>query len=127
MGIYTLKNKVLRWSVMSIWLFYIVYLNLFLSPYHAKTDFKSTFIEINKIARSDDFVYSETPISFLESTYYYKFPNKVFIYNPDDISIPYYIGISVVFSDISKTTLPQAYSKTFFIKDNAEYEIRFAI
>lgn len=122
-GIWSIKNKNIRYISGFIWLTFVIFFNIIAAPYHKKTDFKSTFAEINKILQKDDFVYAKTPIGFLESAYYSKNTDKTFLYNPNNITIPYYIGITVVFPDISQTTLPTAPSRTFLVNDDASYEL----
>lgn len=122
-GIWSIKNNRLRAATAALWTAFIVLVNLISPPYHKKTDFKSTFAEINRLANTSDFIYSKTPISFLESVYYYRNSDHVFIHNPDNISIPYYIGITVVFPNASRLSFPPKPSKTYLISDNAGYEI----
>lgn len=123
MGIWCLKNSILRASIASLWIILILLVNIILVPYHKKTDFKSAFTEINSQAGKDDFLYTKTPIALLESAYYYQYPANVFVYNPNNITIPYYIGVSVIFPQISKNSLPASPSRTFFIDDDANYEL----
>lgn len=122
-GIWSVKNKMLRTLSMAFWLVLITVINIVFPQYHKKTDFKSTFAEINKMADSSDFVYAKTPIGFLESTYYFKNKGNAFVYNPNGISIPNYIGVNVVFPDISRSTLPTSPSRTFMIADDATFEL----
>lgn len=122
-GIWSVKSKMLRTLSMAFWLIIIVVINILFPPYHQKTDFKSAFIEINKMANSSDFVYAKTPIGFLESAYYFKNKDNTFVYNPNGISIPNYIGVNVVFPDISRSTLPTPPSRTFMIADDATFEL----
>ncbi|MCL4339092.1 glycosyltransferase family 39 protein [Patescibacteria group bacterium] len=122
-GVWNIKNKMLKNASMAFWLILVLGVNLYLPPYHSKTDFKTAFREINKIASTNDYVYSKTPIGFLESAYYFKNDGKVFVYNPNHISIPYYIGVNVVFPNASKTTFPPYPARTFLVNDDASYEM----
>lgn len=121
--IFSIKNKIIRLLTASLWLIFVIILNIIISPHHKKTDFKTTFMEINKKASQNDFVYTKTPISFLESAYYYKFPNRVFVFNPNNIAIPDYIGINAIFPQVSRASLPPSPSRIFFIADDASYEV----
>lgn len=123
LGIWSFKNKITRYFLASLWLALIIFINLYLPFYNRKTDFKTTFSEINRIASKDDYVFSKTPIGFLESAYYYNHQDQVYVYNPEGIKIPYYIGISVVFPNISKSSFPSLPAKTFLLNDNASYDI----
>lgn len=123
LGIWSIKNKIVKSFSAALWLFFIILLNLTTPFYHKKTDFKTTFAEINKIATPNDFVYVKTPIGFLESAYYFRNQKKVFVYNPNNITIPNYIGVNVVFSNVSKSTFPPPLARTFLINDDASFEI----
>lgn len=123
LGVFSIKNKLLRNVVMIGWLIFVIGFNITIIPYHKKTDFKLTFAEINKKATSYDFVYSKTPIGFLESAYYYVVPEKVFVYNPNRVTIPNYIGITAVLKDPSAQNFPPPPSRTFLVADDASYEV----
>lgn len=123
LGIWHLKNNIFKVLSASAWLITVLIINMILVPYHKKTDFKSTFADINYRSGKEDFVYTKTPIAYLESAYYYKNPDKVFVYNPNNIKIPDYIGITVVFNQSSRTTLPPSPSKTYLIDDDANYQL----
>ncbi len=123
LGIWSIKNKIVKSASMIFWLILVIIINIFSPSYHKKADFKLTFKEINKIAVSSDYVYSKTPIGFLESAYYFQQKDKAFVYNPQGIVIPDYIGVNIVFPNISRSTLPYSPSRTFLISDNASFEL----
>ena len=77
------------------------------------------------MAREEDAVYAMTPIGFLESAYYFKYPNKTFVYNPNKVHIPNYIGVNVVYPDISRTDFPPPPSRVFLVNDDATFEVVF--
>ena len=79
--------------------------------------------EINKLAQKKDFVFTRTPIAYLESAFYYKNPSNSFVYNPQNIHIPNYIGVNVIFPDVSRSAFPQGPSKIFMVNDDASFEI----
>ncbi|MBI4990518.1 glycosyltransferase family 39 protein [Candidatus Gottesmanbacteria bacterium] len=123
LGIWSIKNKTLQSVFAILWLIFVIALNLIIPPYHKKTDFKTAFAEINKKALQDDFVYSKTPIGFLESAYYFRNINNIFVYNPNNVSIPNYIGVNVVFPNTSKSSFPFLPAKTFLVNDDASFEL----
>ncbi len=122
-SIASIKNSFIRSFLSALWIIFIILFNISITPYHKKIDFKTAFKEINIKAKKTDSVYSKTPIGFLESAYYYKYPNNTFVYNPYNIRIPNYIGVNLVFPNASKATFPRFPAKTFLIDDNASYEI----
>lgn len=122
-GIISIRNNNLRKLSAFAWLIFIIYFNLYTPPFREKTDFASTFKEINQLAQKKDFVFTRTPIAYLESAFYYKYPSNSFVYNPQNIHIPNYIGVNVIFPDVSRSTFPQGPSKTFMVNDDASFEI----
>jgi uncharacterized membrane protein len=123
LGIWVIKNKILKYASIILWLIFIIYFNIQIVPYHKKADFKGTFMEINKLAKDGDLVFTKTPIAYLESAYYNRQTNNTFIYNPNNIAVPNYIGINVVFPNISKASFPPSPSRTFLVFDDASYEM----
>ncbi len=123
LGIWNIRKRYIRWAVSFLWIIFLIFFNIYIVPYHKKTDFKTTFIEINRLAKPLDYVYAKTPIGFLESAYYYKETDRVFIYNPQNIAIPNYIGITSTFLNVSKTEFPPAPSRVFLVDDDANYEL----
>lgn len=119
----SLKFKILRTTAKVSWLVFVILINLYAAGYRKKTDFKMTISEINSLAKRGDFVYAETPIGFLETAYYFKDAKNVFIYNPNHVSIPSYIGVTVVFNDISRDSFPPPPSRTFVVADDASYKV----
>lgn len=122
-GIYSIRRRKIRLITAAAWIVFLVIVNIAAPPYRRKTDFKSMFEEINAKVESSDYAYTQTPIAYLESAYYYRYPNNLFVYNPKSITIPNYIGVTVVFPNVSRMSLPNAPSRTFFIYDDATYEI----
>lgn len=122
-GVWSIKNKLFRSGAIIFWLLLVTLINIFSPPMHKKTDFKSTFAEINKMATPSDFVYAKTPIGYLESAYYFKNKDRAFVYNLQGITIPDYIGVNVVFPKISRSSLPYSPSRTFLVADNASFEL----
>lgn len=122
-GIISIKNKTFRRIAAIFWLLFVVAFNIFIAPFKKKADFQSAFSEINKTANNNDQVFARTPIGFLESAFYYKNEKNTFVYNPKNIHIPDYIGVNVVFPNISKSQFPQYPVKVFMINDDGSYEI----
>jgi uncharacterized membrane protein len=122
-SVYLIQNKTLRTVFACIWFMFVLITNTVTPPYKKKTDFKTAFAQINSMAKSNDFVFAQTPIGFLESAYYFKDTNRVFVYNPQNIAIPYYIGANVVFPNSSKSEFPILPSRTFLVHDDARFEL----
>lgn len=123
LAIASIRSAMVRKATAAAWLLFCLGLNVFAVQFHRKTDFKTTFAEINSRAKPSDYVYTQTPIGYLESAYYYRTPEQVFIYNPDNIPVPYYIGVTVLFPDVTRAAFPSAPSTTYLVADDASYEV----
>ncbi len=122
LGIYNILNRRVRLAVSILWIFFSIMFNIQISPFHKKTDFKSLFNEINNHSTTKDFVFARTPIAYLESAYYYKYPLNTFIYNPNNISIPKYIGVTLIFPDVSRIDY-YSNARNFLVNDDATYQL----
>lgn len=122
-AIASFRRAFLRKVTAAIWLVFCLGMNSYAVQFHRKADFKSAFAEINAMAQPQDIVFAKTPIGYLESAYYYRDPDQVFVYNPAATPIPPYIGITVLFPDVSRTAFPPAPSTVFLVADDASYEI----
>ncbi|KKS98207.1 MAG: hypothetical protein UV73_C0003G0149 [Candidatus Gottesmanbacteria bacterium GW2011_GWA2_43_14] len=122
-GIFALKKKTRRY-LLAVSLFALtVYFNFYIVPFRKKTDFKSALREINASIEESDYIYTETPIAYLETAYYSQVPDKTFVYNPQNTAIPNYIGVNVIFDDVSRFTFPASFARTYLVKDDASFGI----
>lgn len=125
LAVWNIRNPRFRYLVCSLMIAFTIAVNIISPQFRKKTDFKTAFREINQRATNMDYAYAKTPIGFLETAYYFRNPEKVFVYNPKNTRIPNYIGVTVVFPNASKPELPTAPSVTYMIADDANYEIIF--
>lgn len=122
-AIFSIRNKSLRNLLMGLWLVFVLIINIITPQFHKKVDFRSTIVEIAKLAKPTDYVYSQTPLSYFESAFYYPNKEKVFIYNPQNIAVPNYIGTAVIAKNKSVIDFPQFPSRTFLIHDDGSFEM----
>jgi uncharacterized membrane protein len=122
-SIFLIQRPWIRKSMMVLSLLGIIGFDVWIAPYHKKTDFRTPFNEINAIANTNDVIFTKTPIGQLESAFYFNDPNRVYVYNPNQTGIPNYIGVTVVFPDSSRDSFPPPPGRTFLVDDNANYEM----
>lgn len=123
LGIWSIRDKKVRKAVMCLWMILILLMNIFASQFHKKVDFRSTTLEITKLAKSTDYVYAQTPLSYFETAFYFPRRDKVYIYNPKNIAVPYYIGTAVISKDRSIADFPPSPARTYLIHDDGSYEM----
>lgn len=104
-------------------LLFTVYANIYAAPYHRKTDFKTAFAEITNIWKKDDIVLAETPLNYYESLYYSPDPTQVYLFNPQGITPPRYVGSVGMPKNRWESDIPLFPQRAFMIHDDGTYEI----
>ena len=98
-------------------------LNIFMTPFHRKVDFAQTFAEIEEIKKPEDIILAKNPLSYYESHYYTDTKNSVFLYNPDALTPPRYVGNIGMPESRWKTEYPRAPHRAFLIDADGSYTI----
>lgn len=123
-GIWSIKSKTMRITAMMLWLALVIFLDFTSAlDFHKKTDVRSTIMEIAKLAKPQDAVYAQTPLVYFESAFYYPRKDRVFIYNPQNIAVPKYIGTAVIPKNKSAMDFPESPARTFLVKNDGSYEV----
>lgn len=79
--------------------------------------------EINYLAKPNDMILSQTPLTIFEAKYYSRDQNQVFLYNPERRTIPEYVGKNLIDKMKQTTVFPFYPKRAFLIHDDATYEI----
>lgn len=97
-------------------LFAIVFYNLWIAPYIAKFDYRTSADSIKGVLEKKDIVVATDPIHFFEVKYYFlDTSSKIYLYNPQEKSIPSYIGAALIKKEDIITKLPA--DKTVYLID----------
>lgn len=123
LGISSIKNQLVRNIFAIFFLLFTIFFNCWFPPLHKKLDLRMTIREIEKLAKSSDLVFSQTPLTFFEATYYTPDRSRVFLYNPKRIEIPYYAGHNLITKEKWVDTFPEYPRKAFLIHDDGTYEV----
>lgn len=118
-----LPSKILRRLLMSFFFSLSVFFLFFLPKYIKKVDIRSTFQAVNKLARKDDLVYAKSPLVFFESTYYFQDKKRVFLYNPDYVRLPGFLGTVLMPPSKNAATFPVFPGRVFMIYENGDYQL----
>lgn len=118
----SISNLILR-RILTLFFFSIFLYTLYFMPFYIKkVDIKSTFKEVNSFAGQSQ-VYANTPLVFFESVYYFQNPQNVYLYNPDHIPLPVYVGAVLIPQSIHKDSFPEYPQKTIMIYEDGHYEV----
>lgn len=99
------------------------YLLFFLPPFIKKVNIRDTFLEVNSVLRQDDLVIARTPLVFFESLYYSPDRSRVFLYNPDMITLPAYLGNVLIPVNKHIASFPTYPKRAFMVYENGSYEL----
>lgn len=122
-GITSLKNKLLSLvatgSIVSIFIFYLFYL----PKYIKKVDIRTTFFYINNLRRNNDLILARSPLVLFESLYYANDRSKVFLYNPDQVVLPGYLGTVLIPQEKQMANLPIYPQRAFMVYEDGNFEL----
>ncbi|KKR34156.1 MAG: hypothetical protein UU37_C0001G0033 [Candidatus Gottesmanbacteria bacterium GW2011_GWA2_41_12] len=110
-----LKSASMILTIMSVFLF-----NLWFADKHPKNNYRSMMANIWKNSSGKGLIMTDS-ISFFESYYYYPDRNKVFLYNPQKVTLPRYLGTSAIPNDKMINKLP-ASDEIYLIHGDGTYD-----
>jgi len=123
LGILTIPWKKIRILstvfLLSLSVFFLIYLPAFIK----KVNIRNTFALVNKLARSDDLILARSPLVFFESLYYSQDRSRVFLYNPNRVQLPGYLGITLIPISKQTDTFPTYPKRAFMIYENGDFEL----
>lgn len=115
------KNLILR-RFMYVFILFFALTNFYAAPFHKKTDFKTTFEEISLLIQDGDEIYANTPLNYYESLYYAPNPENVYLYNPENIVPPRFVGGIGIQHQKWRKRFPSFPKRAFLIYNNGEFE-----
>lgn len=116
----SISAKRVRLALAGILLFSTFSVNFIAVSFHRKVPIRNAFKEINALLRDEDVVYAETPLIFYESLYYTR-GHKVYLYNPNRITPPRYVGSGGMPETIWATSAPPFPKRAFMVRENGEF------
>ena len=119
------KNKLLQKLMAGALLLFVIGFNLWYPSRHAKKDIRSTMYEINALAGSKDIILVDSPLLLFETLYYSTNPSRVYWYNPEGETFPWYIGDILFSSKQVARELPPYPIHAFIIQKDTSFEITY--
>ncbi len=102
-----------------------IFLLYYLPGYIKKTDIRSTFIDIKTRSNSDDLIYATSPLVYFESVYYFGDESRVFLYNPNMVKLPGYLGNVLMPEAKYRTEFPLPGKRVFLVNEDASFSILY--
>jgi|SRR3989344_3704362 len=118
----TLKNTRAQKLITFTCMVLLIGANVLTVAFHRKTPIRTAFAEISMLLKSGDSVYAASPLIYYEALYYVS-KAPVFLYNPDGISMPRYVGSIGMPPDTWKSEFPRFPNRAFTIAENGSYTI----
>lgn len=100
-----------------------IFLLYYFPGYIKKTDIRSTFADIKSRANEGDLVYATSPLVYFESVYYFGDESRVFLYNPDMVKLPGYLGNILMPESKYRAVFPPLNGQVFLVNDDASFSI----
>lgn len=97
--------------------------NVIAIDFHRKVDIRSTFQNAMPLIDQNTVIYAETPLVFYESLYYAPPKTNVYLYNPDRITPPRYVGSEGMPEEVWKDTFPVFPHKAVMIEEDGGFRV----
>ncbi|MEK7544173.1 MAG: hypothetical protein AAB557_04845 [Patescibacteria group bacterium] len=99
--------------------------NVWYPSQHAKLDIRATIQEVNTLKKNGDIILAQSPLIFFETIYYSNDPSRVFLYNPQNIPFPWYVGGVLVSPDQMVADFPLYPTRAFLVAEDGSYSIAY--
>lgn len=119
-----LKNKLRQKVVFGLFLIANIYLTSYMVPHHTKVNIRRTFEEIIPRLNPGDEVYAQTPLVYYESVYYTPQQFPVYLWNPNKITPPRFVGSVGMPESVWVAAYPQFPNRAFVVQEDASYQIQ---
>ncbi|HCM37311.1 MAG: hypothetical protein UV61_C0006G0164 [Candidatus Gottesmanbacteria bacterium GW2011_GWB1_43_11] len=119
---YLLRPKLKNWVGWSLVILTIL-IDLFAVSFHRKVDLRTTFTQVLPLLQPGDLVYAQTPLVYYETLYYVGKSAPVFLYNPQRITPPRYVGSVGMPESAWATSYPFFPRRAFTISESGSFRI----
>ncbi|MBI4058255.1 glycosyltransferase family 39 protein [Candidatus Gottesmanbacteria bacterium] len=96
---------------------------LYFAPYHIKIPIRDTFQTITPILDPYDMIYAASPLVYYESLYYAPQGIPVYLYNPEKITPPRFVGSIGMPPSTWRSDIPVFPNQAFMINEDGSYKI----
>lgn len=97
--------------------------NFWAVNFHRKVNIRDSFINIRSAIKSGDEIYVNSPLVFFETLYYAPDDINVYLYNPQKITMPKYVGSDAMSENVWRTSFPKEPDRAFLVEESGLYKI----
>jgi uncharacterized membrane protein len=123
LAISAIRNQLVQKIVAAACLLFVVWVNWWYPPQHAKLPIRDTMQQINLMVKNNDVIYADNPIIYLETKYYAKDRTRAFLYNPQQGSFPWFIGDAIVDQSNMAVDYPMYPDRAFIVHADGTFDI----
>ncbi len=124
-AIETIRHRVIQYGIATVLILFSAGFNLWYPNKHAKVNIRQTFQEVNMLMGKEDIVMAGSPLVLFESIYYAKDPTRVYLYNPQNVAFPHYVGDAIVQPSQMLQEFPFYPSRAFLIREDGSFDITY--
>lgn len=121
------SNKTLQKILAASAIVGVVGFNFWYPNKHAKLPIRDTINQINLLKEEDDVILAASPLIFFESMYYSTAPDRVFLYNPQGVAFPWYVGDAIVSPEQMVRDFPPYPMRAFLVKEDGSFDLVFQV
>lgn len=119
----SIRHALLQKLMAGLMLAAVLWFNWWYPPEHPKLPIRNTFNEIHTVMKSDDIYLAADSLIYLETLYYAQDRSRVYLYNPDGNSFPWYIGDALITADRHIRDFPTYPNRAFLVKNDATFDV----
>ncbi|MEK7591997.1 MAG: hypothetical protein AAB508_01230 [Patescibacteria group bacterium] len=120
-----IKNKAVQILCTVLYVGFLLWINIWYPPLHAKLPIRDTITQINSLKKPSDVVFATSPLIFFETIYYSTRPSEVYLYNPEGSAFPWYVGDSIVSQSQMARDLPLYPTRAFLVHEDGTYSLMY--
>lgn len=99
--------------------------NIWYPSQHAKLNIRATLQEVNALKSKNDVILAQSPLILFETMFYSNDRSRVFLYNPNAVPFPWYVGGILVTDNQMATDLPVYPGRAFLIAEDGSFTISY--
>jgi hypothetical protein len=121
-----IKNATIQKLAAAGALLFVLIFNMWYPAKHAKLDIRNTIFQVNALMGRRDVILANSPLVLFESTYYSRDRSRVYLYNPNRVPFPWYVGGGIVSPKQIVADLPPYPIRAFIINADGSYEMTYS-
>ncbi len=125
LAIEAVKHHLVQKLVAFCFLLFALAFNVWYPSQHAKVNIRASVREVNALKAKNDVILAQSPLIFFETMYYASDSTKVFLYNPNAVPFPWYVGGVLVSDNQMVTDLPVYPARAFLVAEDGSYTIAY--